>query len=126
MIVGLGTDIVEVQRLKASLDRYGERFLCRVFTAGEQAYCAAKRHPEESLAARFAAKEAAAKALGTGISQGVGWQDFEVSREPGHAPRLQLNGRALALASALGVAHISLSMTHTAALASATVILESD
>jgi holo-[acyl-carrier protein] synthase len=126
MIVGLGTDMVEVQRLKASIDRFGERFVRRIFTAGEQAYCAGKRHPEESLAARFAAKEAAAKALGTGISRGVGWQNFEVSREHGRAPRLQLNGRALEIADALGVRRISLSLTHTDSVAAATVILESD
>ena len=126
MVVGLGTDFVEIPRLKTSLDRYGERLLHRVFTAGEQAYCAAKRYPEESLAARFAAKEAGAKALGTGISRGVGWKDFEVSREPGHAPRLQLRGRAQEIADSLRVSRISLSLTHTDSLAAATVILESD
>ncbi len=126
MIVGLGTDIVEVHRLKASIDRFGERFLERIFTAGERAYCATKRHPEESLAARFAAKEAAAKALGTGISRGVGWHDFEVRRDHDCAPRLELRGRALQVAESLGVARVFLSLTHTDSVAAATVILESD
>jgi holo-[acyl-carrier protein] synthase len=117
--------MVEVRRLKASIDRFGERFLQRIFTTGEQDYCAAKRHPEESLAARFAAKEAGAKALGTGISRGVGWQDFEVSREHGRAPSLRMSGRALEIANSLGVARISLSLTHTGSVAAAIVILES-
>jgi holo-[acyl-carrier protein] synthase len=124
MIVGLGTDMVEIPRLKASLDRFGERFLARVFTPGELSYCAAKRHPEESLAARFAAKEAAAKALGTGISRGVGWRDFEIVREPGQAPEMRLSGRALQIAQGRGVQRIWLSLTHTDGLASASVILE--
>lgn len=124
MIVGLGIDLVEVDRIQASLERYGERFLLRIFTEGERRYCATKRYPAQNLAARFAAKEAGAKALGTGISRGVGWQDFEVVREPGRPPRLALFGRALELANALGVSRISLSVTHTAAQATAIAIFE--
>ena len=124
MVIGLGTDLVEVDRLQASLDRFGPRFLDRIFTPAEQAYAARKRQPAESLAARFAAKEAGAKALGTGISRGVSWRDLEVARASGRAPELLLHGRAAELAAALGVRHISLSLTHTSAYAFAVVVLE--
>lgn len=124
MIAGLGTDLVEVKRLRDSIERFGERFLRRVFTQEERRYCAAKRDPVESLAARFAAKEAAAKALGTGMSRAVGWQDFEVQRLPGEPPQLVLHGRARALAEGARISRISLSLTHTAQFAAATVIFE--
>ncbi len=124
MILGLGTDLVEVDRVRASLDRFGERFLLRVFTPGERAYAAAKRCPEQNLAARFAAKEAGAKALGTGLSRGVGWREFEVTRSPEGAPRLVLHGRALASAAALGVERTLLSLTHTDRYAFAVVVFE--
>jgi holo-[acyl-carrier-protein] synthase len=87
MIVGSGIDLVEIGRIERSVERYGQRFLNRVYTAAEQAYCLRKRRAAESLAARFAAKEAGAKALGTGISQGVNWLEIEVVREPGGRPR---------------------------------------
>ncbi len=125
MVIGLGTDLVEVARIRESMERFGDRFLLRIFTEGERRYCAAKRYSEQNLAARFAAKEAGAKALGTGISHGVGWQDLEVSREPGQAPRLLLHGRAAELAQRLTVARISLSLSHTAVTAMAVVVLES-
>lgn len=124
MVIGLGTDLVEVGRIRDSVERFGSRFLHRVFTEGERRYCEGKRHGEQSLAARFAAKEAGAKALGTGISRGVGWQDIEVAREPGQAPRLLMHGRAGELAERLGVERISLSLTHTGHSAMAVVILE--
>ncbi len=124
MIVGLGTDLVEVERIRAAVDRFGDRFLLRVFTPGERAYAAGKRHPEQNLAARFAAKEAGAKALGTGLSQGVGWHEFEVAREAEAPPRLVLHGRALALAAGLGIERISLSLTHTDRYAFAVVVFE--
>ncbi|RRA50111.1 holo-ACP synthase [Acidipila sp. EB88] len=124
MIVGLGIDLAEVPRIRASMERYGERFLARIYTEAERRYCATKRYPEQNLAARFAAKEAAAKALGTGISRGVGWQDLEVQRTPGRPPQMVLHGRARVLADALGVARISLSVTHTDAYATAVVIFE--
>ena len=125
MVIGLGTDLVEVGRILDSVDRFGERFLLRVFTERERRYCAAKRHSEQNLAARFAAKEAGAKALGTGISHGVGWQDLEVAREGNQAPRLLLHGRAADLARQLGVTHVSLSLSHTGLSAMAVVVLES-
>ena len=89
MIVGSGIDLAEIGRIQQSMDRYGQRFLDRVYTAAEQAYCLRKRKAAESFAARFAAKEAGAKALGTGISHGVNWLEIEVVREPGGRPTLR-------------------------------------
>jgi len=124
MIVGSGIDLVEIPRIQQSLDRYGARFLNRVYTPAEQAYCLRKRNAAESLAARFAAKEAAAKALGTGISQGVNWLEIEVVREPGGRPTLRFQGRAAERAHRLGASHAALSLTHTNVLAMASVVLE--
>ncbi len=124
MILGIGTDLSEIGRIERSVERFGERFLERVYTPGEQAYCARKKRAGESLAARFAAKEAAAKALGTGISRGVGWREFEVRREPGQRPTMHLSGRAAELAEALGVVRISLSLTHGKDTAMAVVVME--
>jgi holo-[acyl-carrier protein] synthase len=124
MIIGSGIDLVEIKRIQQSLERYGQRFLNRVYTAAEQAYCMRKRKSAESLAARFAAKEAGAKALGTGISRGVNWLEIEVSREPGGRPTLRFHGRAAEIARYLGVAHTALSLTHTAELSMASVVLE--
>jgi holo-[acyl-carrier protein] synthase len=126
MIVGSGIDMVEIGRIQQSIDRYGQRFLRRVYTAGEQAYCLRKRKSAESFAARFAAKEAGAKALGTGISQGVSWLEIEVVREPGGRPTLQFHGRAAEFAARLGAGRAALSMTHTAELAMASVVLEDE
>jgi holo-[acyl-carrier protein] synthase len=95
-----------------------------VFTPGERAYCLRKKGSGESFAARFAAKEAGAKALGTGISRGVSWLEFEVRREPGQRPTLHLSGRAKELAEAAGVERISLSLTHSRELAMAVVVME--
>ncbi|HEX4284633.1 MAG TPA: holo-ACP synthase [Terracidiphilus sp.] len=124
MILGSGIDIVEVGRIHESVERFGTRFLNRIFTASEQAYCLRKRRSAESLAARFAAKEAGAKALGTGISRGVNWLEIEVIREPGGRPALLFHGRAAEIAAQLGVARSALSLTHTAELAMASVLLE--
>ena len=125
MIVGSGIDLVEIARIRQSMERFGSRFLERVFTGSEQAYCLRKRNAAESLAARIAAKEAAAKALGTGISRGVNWLEIEVIREPGGRPSIRFRGRAAEIAEQMGVAQIALSLTHTASLAMASVILES-
>ena len=124
MILGSGIDIVEIGRIHESVERYGERFLNRIFTAAEQAYCLRKRRADESFAARFAAKEAGAKALGTGMSRGVHWLEIEVSREPGGRPTLTFHGRAAEIAARMGVAHVALSLTHSADLALASVTLE--
>ena len=124
MIVGSGIDLVEIRRIQRSMDRYGSRFLDRVFTGAEQAYCLRKRNSAESFAARFAAKEAGAKALGTGISYGVSWLEIEVVREPSGRPSLRFHGRAAQIAARLGFVHAALSLTHTAELAAASVALE--
>jgi holo-[acyl-carrier protein] synthase len=124
MLIGTGVDLIEVERIAHSIERYGDRFLRRVYTDGEIAYCSRKRSSAESFAARFAAKEAAAKALGTGISQGVTWSEFQVGRPPGGPPVLELLGRARLLAKELGVRTISLSLTHTGSLAMAMVVME--
>ncbi len=125
MIVGMGTDLCEIRRVERSIERFGDRFLERIFTAGEIAYCMSKKSFAESFAARFAAKEAGAKALGTGISHGVSWQELEVRRSPSGRPSLQLSGRAAELAARLGVETISLSLTHTGDMALAMVVMES-
>jgi holo-[acyl-carrier protein] synthase len=124
MLIGTGVDLIEVERIAHSIERYGERFLRRVYTDQEIAYCSRKRVSAESYAARFAAKEAGAKALGTGISRGVTWNEFQVGREPSGRPLLELRGRAAQLAAELGVRAFSLSLTPTGNLAMATVVME--
>lgn len=125
MVLGLGTDLIEIERIKLSLERFGERFMRKVFSPGEIAYCQQKKQSVESFAARFAAKEAAAKALGTGISRGIGWQDIEVRRAPGERPALELHGRAAERAAAMGVRHLHLSLSHSREIAMAVVVAES-
>jgi holo-[acyl-carrier protein] synthase len=124
MILGTGIDLIEIDRIHRSIERYGQRFLNRVYTSAEQAYCQRKRKSAESFAARFAAKEAGAKALGTGISFGVSWLEFEVVRQLSGRPALRFHGRAAQIAARLGVARAALSITHTGSLAQASVILE--
>ena len=124
MIIGIGTDLAEIERIEHSIVRFGDRFLSRIYTPGEIAYCMRKKRPGESFAARFAAKEAGAKALGTGIRRGVGWRELEVQRERSGRPRLVLHGRAAELAAALKVTSIALSLTHSGSSALAFVVLE--
>ena len=124
MVVGVGTDLMEIARIAQSIERFGERFLVRVFTPREIAYCQRKKNAAESFAARFAAKEAGAKALGTGISNGVGWLELEIGREPGGRPLLQLSGRAAERAREMGVKKVSLSLTHSRDVALAVVVME--
>ena len=124
MIVGIGIDISEPHRLEEAVGRYGRRFLERVFTPREIAYCESKRNKWERYAARFAAKEAAFKALGTGWRRGVRWQEAEVVNEPSGKPTLELTGTALQFARRLGVSSISLSLTHSGQFALAQVIFE--
>jgi len=125
MIVGTGVDIAEVSRIRESAERFGERFLRRIFTEGEIAYCQSKANRYESYAARFAAKEAGMKALGTGWNHGVRWRDVEVVRPKGQRPTIQFHGQAAAFAERLGTKNIALSITHTREQALAHVILES-
>ena len=116
--------MIEIQRIQRSMDRFGARFLNKVYTATEQAYCLRKRLAAESFAARFAAKEAGAKALGTGISYGVNWLEIEVVRELSGKPTLRFHGRAKQIADRIGCTRTALSLTHTAELATASVVLE--
>lgn len=124
MVLGLGTDLIETRRVEESIKRFGDRFLERIFSPGEIAYCKRKKNAAESFAARFAAKEAGAKALGTGISRGVNWKEFEVKREASGKPSLHLSGRAAELAGAMGVRRIQLSLTHSREFALAVVVVE--
>ena len=125
MIVGTGIDITEVPRIRESIERFGDRFLQRVFTEGEIRYCESKANRFERYAARFAAKEAGMKALGTGWNFGVRWRDVEVARKPGGRPTLLFHGKAAEFAAKLGAANVALSLTHTTQQAMAQVILES-
>ena len=124
MIVGLGVDISEVDRIQAAMTRHGQRFLGRIFTPAEIAYCNRHRGRAERFAGRFAAKEAAMKALGTGWSNGVRWVDIEVTRLPSGRPTLSLHGVARQIADQLGMRQASLSITHSGNTAFAQVIFE--
>lgn len=121
-IIGLGFDATDIPRIRQTFQRYGERFLRRVFTDGEIAYCTRHRDPVPSLAARFAAKEAGMKALGTGHSRGVLWKDLEVVRHFG-PPQLQFTGGARRRFEAMGATRALLTLTHAETLAMAQVIL---
>jgi len=125
MIVGTGIDIAEVPRIAKSIERFGDRFLQRIFTAGEMRYCDSKANRVERYAARFAAKEAAMKAIGTGWNHGVAWRDVEVSRMPGGRPTIKFHGKAAEFADKLGARNVALSLSHTDQIAIAQVILES-
>jgi holo-[acyl-carrier protein] synthase len=124
VIVGTGVDLAEVPRIRASIERYGEKFIRRIYTPAEIAYVERKANKFERYAARFAAKEAGMKAIGTGWRRGVRWQDFEVANLPSGKPTLLLHGVAARFAEKLGVKNISLSITHTNELGMAHVILE--
>ncbi len=122
MILGLGTDLVAIARVEDLLARHGDRFLGRVFTAGERAECLGRARPAVHLAARLAAKEAAMKAIGTGWSLGVRWQDLEVHSPGGAPPRLTLTGAARTRARSLGVRQTLVSLSHDGEYALATVM----
>lgn len=124
-IVGMGIDATDIERIAASIERYGERFIRRIFTEGEIVYCRRKRDSVSSFAARFAAKEAAMKALGTGHSHGVFWTGIEVVRRHG-PPNLAFHGGAAARFLALGATGSRLSITHSDHLAIAQVLLVKD
>jgi holo-[acyl-carrier protein] synthase len=126
MICGTGVDIADTARIERSLERHGERFIKRVFTPGEIAYCEKFKNRAERYAARFAAKEAAFKALGTGWRAGVHWLDVEVLHQPSGKPELALSGRAQAVAGELRVTRMSVSLSHADRYAVAVVIFEGD
>jgi holo-[acyl-carrier protein] synthase len=123
-IVGIGIDLVSIERLRAVLARYGPRFVERVLTADERSYCQRHQDPAPQVASRFAAKEAVLKALGTGLARGIRWQDVEVRRDGQGPPRIHLSGRAAEEAATLGVDRIHLSISHDHGTAVAMVILE--
>jgi holo-[acyl-carrier protein] synthase len=124
VIVGIGVDIVEIGRLRATLERQKDRFLRRVFTSAEQEYCAGHRDPVPHFAVRFAAKEALFKAIGTGWSKGVSWLDVEVLREGDGAPTMVLGGEGGRIAQRLGTQRVHISLSHSVENAVAIVILE--
>ena len=124
-IIGTGIDATEIARIAASIERFGDRFVLRIFTEGEIAYCRAKRDFASSFAARFAAKEAAMKALGTGHSRGVFWRGLEVVRRHG-PPQILVPGGAAVRAAALGATGALLTITHSQELAIAHVLLVRD
>jgi len=124
-ILGLGFDATDIPRIGTTFERYGDRFLRRVFTDGEIAYCTRRRNPVPHLAGRFAAKEATMKALGTGHSRGVLWKDIEVVRLFG-PPQLRLHGGAAVRADRMRVRSSLLTITHSDALAMAQVLLLGD
>ena len=124
LIVGMGVDIAEVGRIQTAIERHGEIFLKRVYTTREREYCERFKNKYERYAGRFAAKEAAMKALGTGWRRGVRWVDFEVVRETSGQPTLAITGEAAKIAQQLGVKSVALSITHTESQALAQVIFE--
>ncbi len=126
MIVGTGVDIVETPRISQALKRHGERFTRRIFTPGEIAYCEKFKNRAERYAARFAAKEAAFKALGTGWRKGVRWLDVEVRHQPSGKPELHLSGRAAEEAVQLGVKRMAVSLSHAEHYVVAQVIFDAD
>jgi holo-[acyl-carrier protein] synthase len=126
MIVGIGIDIIEISRVEEAIKRNGERFLERVFTQGERAYCEARKLSAMHYAGRFAAKEAAFKALGTGWSGNIRWTDVEVENNDSGAPCLKLHGAALERFQALGATHTHISISHSRDYAVANVILATE
>ncbi len=125
MVVGLGIDIIENERIAQSIERFPERFVSRIYTEREKEYCHGCAHPSIHFAARFAAKEAAFKALGTGWAASVHWKDVEVERLPSGQPILHLYGGALERANALGAGRFLVSLTHNRTVSAAVVIVES-
>ncbi len=123
-VLGIGIDLVENARIQHSIERFGERFLHRVFTAGEIAYCQSMKFPERHFAARFAAKEALSKAFGTGIGKAMTWKEIDVRKKSNGEPFIVLDGGATELANERGVTKVWISLTHTEHHAMATIVLE--
>ena len=124
-VLGIGVDLVECARIQHSLDRFGDRFLHRVFTEGEIAYSQSMKFPARHLAARFAAKEAISKAFGTGIGKAMGWKDIDVHKKPSGEPFVVLEGGAKQLAADRGVTKVWITLSHTDHHAMAVIVLES-
>jgi holo-[acyl-carrier protein] synthase len=121
-IFGIGIDVVEVARISQAIERQGERFLVKIFTPAERAYCELQKNSALNYAARFAAKEAVSKALGTGIGAHAGWLDLEITRLPSGAPALTLHGAAAAFARQQGISEVQISLTHARDYAAANAI----
>src|SRR5436853_897661 len=122
-VLGIGVDMVEVERIQHSLDRFGERFMKRVFTEGEIAYCVSMKFPARHFAARFATKEAVSKAFGTGIGHHMGWRDIEVRRKESGEPYAVLHGGAESLGRERGVTQVHISLSHSDAYSVATAMV---
>lgn len=121
-VLGIGIDVVEVERIASSMAEFGERFAARIFTAAERAYCEAQPRPELHYAARFAAKEAVAKAFGTGIGRELAWLDMEITRRESGEPALLLSGGGKAYAEMRGIAEVKISLTHARHYAAANAV----
>ncbi|MCU0780189.1 MAG: holo-ACP synthase [Akkermansiaceae bacterium] len=121
-IHGIGVDVVEVERVASALTKHGGAFMAKVFTAGECRYCEGRTAPAPHFAARFAAKEAVAKAFGTGIGARAGWRDIEVVHSPAGAPAIRLHGAAAAFAATAGITGLLLSLSHSKAFAVASAV----
>ncbi|MBM3876028.1 MAG: holo-[acyl-carrier-protein] synthase [Verrucomicrobia bacterium] len=126
MILGTGIDLIEVERIRASFAKFGDRFLRRILRAGEIEYCLTHKDPAPHLAARFAAKEAISKAFGTGIGAQLGWQDMEIARHPSGEPFVVLHEGGAALLASRGATRIHVSLSHTEGHAAAVAVLEKD
>jgi len=124
MILGLGIDLVEIERIAKALEKYPDRFIFYILTEQEQEYCRQYKDAAPEIAARFAAKEALSKALGTGITKDIRWLDIEVIKDPEGPPRIRLNGKAEQKALEMGINNIHLSLTHTKHYAAAVVTVE--
>ena len=125
-VIGIGVDLVECKRIQHSLDRFGERFLNRVFTQGEIEYSNSMKFPARHLAARFAAKEAVSKAFGTGIGKAMGWRDIDVRKKESGEPYLVFSGQADGLAKARGMKSVLITLSHTDEYAIACVVLQGE
>lgn len=122
-LIGLGADVIEVERIRGVLERQGERFLARVFTEEERAYCSKMAHPHKHYAARFAAKEAVSKCFTTGIGAELGWRSVSVYHGPRHQPLVRLDEKGLALLASVGATHVMLTLSHTDKVAMAVAAL---
>ncbi len=123
-IAGIGIDVVDCARIQSSIERFGDRFLQRVFTEGEIAYSSSMKFPARHFAARFAAKEALSKAFGTGIGKSMGWRDLDVRKKESGEPYVVLSGGAEKMAQEQGVEKVWMSLSHTETIGMATIILE--
>jgi holo-[acyl-carrier protein] synthase len=125
-IIGIGIDLVDCARIESSIERFGERFLKRVFTEGEISYSQSMKYPARHFAARFAAKEALSKAFGTGIGKSMGWRDLDVQKKESGEPFVVLSGGAEQMAKERGVTRVWISLSHTDQVGLATIVLEGD